>query len=100
MGPFLSVGPTLGIATVRRLRRSPYFPRVPPRLSQRRAHPRDRCGTPPSAASLLPSGPPTPFSASGPPSGSLRYAAFGGLLTSLGSPHAFQKQKRAAVRPP
>src|SRR5262245_30865321 len=78
MGPFLSVGPTLGIATVRRLRRSPYFPRVPPRLSQRRAHPRDRYGTPPSAVSLLPSGPPTPFSASGPPSGS--------ALLSSGSP--------------
>jgi len=28
----LSVGPTLGIASVHRLRRPPYFPRVPPRL--------------------------------------------------------------------
>src|SRR5688572_28632265 len=28
------------------------------------------------------------FLASGPPSGSLRYTAFGGLLTSLRSPHA------------
>jgi len=29
---FLSVGPTLGITSVRRLRRPPDFPRVPPRI--------------------------------------------------------------------
>src|SRR5262245_15677591 len=28
---FLSVGPTLGIASVHRLRRPPYYPQVPPR---------------------------------------------------------------------
>jgi len=32
------------------------------------------------------------FLASGPPSGSLWYAAFGGLLTTLGSPHAAAQQ--------
>src|SRR5438093_2581159 len=41
-----------------------------------------------TAASLLLAVPPTPFLASGPPSSSLRYTAFGGLFPTGRSPHA------------
>src|SRR5437773_4498028 len=58
--PFLSVGPTVQIASVHRLRRPLYYWPVPPRL----------------------------FLASGPPSRSLRYTACGGLFTTGRSPHA------------